>query len=122
MDISYGTIPLWLLSRLRRADPYSNHQIALWHYFGNRTNRGHRQWTCPCWSAVRRPFELFFHWKVFKKVHSTIFRMNMLIINVFCFTVGCLIYIQSFPVLIFCRFCQGIGMGIFTSVAPLIIR
>jgi hypothetical protein len=45
----------------------------------------------------------------------------MLIANAFCFTVGSLLYIQSFPTFIICRFCQGMGMGFFTSVAPLII-
>jgi MFS family permease len=46
----------------------------------------------------------------------------MLICNVFCFAIGCLIYVQNFPTLIICRFCQGLGTGFFTAVAPLMVR
>lgn len=46
----------------------------------------------------------------------------MLICNAFMFAAGWLIFIQNFPMLIICRLCQGMGVGFFTSVAPLIIN
>lgn len=45
----------------------------------------------------------------------------MLLCNAFLFVIGWLIFIQNFPMLIICRLCQGIGLGFFTSIAPLII-
>jgi MFS family permease len=43
-------------------------------------------------------------------------------VNCFAFTVGALIYIESFPVLVFMRLCQGFCVGFFSAIAPLIIK
>jgi MFS family permease len=45
----------------------------------------------------------------------------MLLANAFAFVVGFLLFIHNFPMLIVCRLCQGICVGFFTSIVPLII-
>lgn len=42
--------------------------------------------------------------------------------NALAFTVGALIFIPSFPILIFLRLCQGFCVGFFSAIAPLIIK
>ena len=46
----------------------------------------------------------------------------MLICNALLFAVGWLIFIQNFPMLVICRLFQGICVGFFTSMVPLIIN
>ena len=53
---------------------------------------------------------------------SYIYRENMLICNALLFAVGWLIFIQNFPMLVICRLFQGICVGFFTSMVPLIIN
>jgi MFS family permease len=42
--------------------------------------------------------------------------------NAFAFTVGALIYIEYFPLLIFFRLCQGFCVGFFSAIAPLMVK
>ncbi len=49
-------------------------------------------------------------------------RKCLLMMNAFAFTVGALIYIQTFPTLVIFRLCQGFCVGFYSSIAPLIIK
>jgi MFS family permease len=46
----------------------------------------------------------------------------LLIVNVFGFIAGCLIFLPNFYVLIFVRICQGLCVGFYSSLTPLIIK
>lgn len=50
------------------------------------------------------------------------FRKSLLVVNVFAFVVGSLIFIENFYVLVFLRLCQGFCVGFYSAIAPLIIK
>lgn len=51
-----------------------------------------------------------------------LYRTCLLIINVFAFIVGALIYVPSFPILVIGRVCQGFCVGFYSAIIPLIIK
>jgi MFS family permease len=50
------------------------------------------------------------------------FRNNIFFPNALAFIVGCLIFVQNFPMLIICRFLQGFAVGMLSSVTPMMLR
>lgn len=60
--------------------------------------------------------------QVLKKVIMLPLRKCLLIINAFAFIVGCFIFIQRFPTLLFFRLCQGFCVGFYSAIVPLMIK
>lgn len=69
------------------------------------------------------------HWEVPSSLRDfqegkcvSIYRKNLLGTNALAFLVGCLIYIPNFYSFLLLRLIQGICVGIFSILAPLIVR
>lgn len=54
-----------------------------------------------------------------KLIHVFSRRKYVLLINIVAITVGCLIYINNFIILLIMRIIQGICVGMYTSIIPL---
>ena len=74
------------------------------------------------WSIVRGYTELVDHRKNLQKVSLLIFRNNLLLTNLAASVLGLLIFIPNFLTFLLFRFGQGVCVGIFSGLAPLIIR
>lgn len=74
------------------------------------------------WSLVRCLSELFDNRKDIEKVMFLRLRNNLLLNNLVASVFGLLIFIPNFFTFLVFRFGQGVCVGIFSGLAPLIIR
>jgi MFS family permease len=76
----------------------------------------------PAGGLLGAIFGLFFIRLFSRRYTCSLLRNNLYFINALCFAASWVIFIKSFPVLILCRFLQGLSAGFLTTIIPLMIK
>lgn len=113
---------LWIQRHLLRCSSLRDHQWNLRNRAGRCLGTRTAEWSYRDRRTVWIISQFFPSQQIHKKVHRWLCRQCLIIANIFSIVFGGLIYIPHFYTFITFRFMQGLCVGVFSSLSPLIIK
>jgi len=119
---SFIFLLLWLFSDLIRHSSFQYHLQYLLNQFISKHSKRITQRLYPNRGSCRFINNQIFASKVFSSVCFRRFRHCIILINIIAYLLGILQFIKSFELLLIVRLCQGLCVGAYSVLAPLVIK